>query len=197
MGVRVHEKALRAAYDVDAAAYENDKAAWDKARDHAIRNNKGNRSKIRAALEELGPAPKAPLEPMLTCEKPTLEGLHKLFAIGQPSVGLFSAEGGQFIGGHGMNDEAKLRTAAGLSTLWDGDPIKRVRATDSTMTLPGRRLAIHLMVQPEVADIWLRDQLLMGQGLHSRLLISAPESAAGTRFQREERPGTDRALTAC
>ena len=37
-------------------------------------------------------------------------------------------EGGQFIGGHGMTPEAMLRTAAGLSCLWDGEPIKRVRA---------------------------------------------------------------------
>jgi hypothetical protein len=51
--IRVHEKALRAAYDVDAAAYENDKAAWDKARDHAIRNNKGNKSKTRRSGADL------------------------------------------------------------------------------------------------------------------------------------------------
>ena len=46
------------------------------------------------------------------------------------------------------------------------------------------------MVQPEVANIWLCDRLLIGQGLLSRLLISAPDSAAGTRFQRDERPET-------
>ena len=36
-------------------------------------------------------------------------------------MGIFAAEGGQFIAGH-----AKLRTAAGLSALWDVEPIKRV-----------------------------------------------------------------------
>jgi hypothetical protein len=45
-----------------------------------------------------------------------------------------------------------------------------------------------------VADIWLRDRLLAGQGLLSRLLISSPDSAAGTRFQRDERPETDSVL---
>ena len=128
---------------------------------------------------------------MLTCEEPTLEGLHKLYGFGWPSLGLFSAEGGQFIGGHGMSNDAKLRTAAGLSTLWDGDPLKRVRAADTTVTLPGRRLALHLMVQPIVADIWLSDPPLAGQGLLSRLLISCPDSAAGTRLQRPEQPETD------
>ena len=64
---------------------------------------------------------------MLTCPEPTYEGLVKHLVFGQPSVGIFSAEGGQFIGGHGMNEEAMLRTAAGLSCLWDGETIKRVR----------------------------------------------------------------------
>ena len=82
----------------------------------------------KAALDALGPRPNPPLEPLLVCGEPTFEGLCKLLAVGWPSVGIFAAEGGQFIGGHGMADDAKLRTAAGLSALWDGEPIKRVRA---------------------------------------------------------------------
>jgi hypothetical protein len=192
--IRAHEKALRDAHGADLPAYQDDKAAWEKARDHAIKTGKGDRANIRAALEAVGPAPSAPLEPMLTCEEPTIEGLHKLFGTGWPSLGLFAAEGGRFVGGHGMSDDAKLRTASSLSTLWDGEPIKRVRATDATVTMPGRRLALHLMVQPEVADIWFRDRLLAGQGLLSRLLASSPDSTAGTRFQRAERPETDSIL---
>ena len=118
----------------------------------------------------------------------------KHLAIGQPSIGIFTSEGGQFIGGHGMRDESKLLTAGGLSTAWDGDPIKRVRAGDGTMILPGRRLAMHLMAQPDVADILFRDPLLAGQGLLSRLLVTAPESAAGSRLWHEERPESDRDL---
>ena len=114
---------------------------------------------------------------------------------GQPSVGIFAAEGGQFVGGHGMSDDARLRTAAGLSAVWDGEPIRRVRVGDGITNLPGRRIAIHLMAQPEVANIWLRDQLLIGQGLLSRLLISAPDSAMGTRMSHDEAPGTDRDLS--
>ena len=192
--IRAHEQALRDAHDADRPAYQDDKVAWEEARAHAIKAAKGDRAKIRNALEAAGPMPCAPLEPILTCEEPTIEGLHKLFGIGWPSLGLFAAEGGRFVGGHGMTDEAKLRTASSLSALWDGEPIKRVRATDATVTMPGRRLALHLMVQPEVADIWIRDRLLTGQGLLSRLLASFPDSAAGTRFQREEQPETDRDL---
>jgi hypothetical protein len=75
-----------------------------------------------------------------------------------------------------MSDGAKLRTASGLSTLWDGESFKRVRATDAMVTMHGRRLALHLMVQPEVANIRLRDRLLADQGLLSRLLLSSPDS---------------------
>ncbi len=74
---------------------------------------------------------------MATCPEPTFEGLCKLLAVGQPSVGVFASEGGQFIGGHGMSDDNKLRTAAGLSSVWDGEPIRRVRAGDGSIILPG------------------------------------------------------------
>ena len=108
-------------------------------------------------------------------------------------MGIFAAEGGQFIGGHGMSDEARLRTAAGLSAAWDGEPIRRVRAGDVTI-LPGRRVSMHLMAQPAVADLWLRDPLIADQGLLSRLLISAPDSAMGTRMWHETSAESDRAM---
>jgi hypothetical protein len=97
--------------------------------------------------------PTAPLEPILTCTEPTFGGLCKLFAVGHPSLGIFATDGGHFIGGHGMSDDNKLRTATGLSPVWDGDPICRVRAGDGPYVLPGRRSAVHLMVQPDLAAI--------------------------------------------
>ncbi|WP_445502172.1 DUF3987 domain-containing protein [Microvirga sp. G4-2] len=60
-----------------------------------------------------------------------------------------------------------------------------MRAGDGAIVLPGRRLALHLMVQPDVATILLSDRLLADQGLLSRLLVTAPPTAAGTRFWRE------------
>jgi hypothetical protein len=168
--IRKREAALRATFDRDLPVYENDKAAWDTARKVAKKGGKGNRAAIKEALDKLGPPPTPPLMPMLTCPQPTFEGLCKLFACGQPSLGIFAAEGGQFIGGHGMSDDNKLKTAAGLSDAWDGSPIRRVRSGDGAIILPGRRLSAHLMAQPAVADILFRDRLLMEQGLLSRLL---------------------------
>jgi hypothetical protein len=131
---------------------------------------------------------------MLICPEPTYEGLVRYLAVGQPSVGIFSAEGGAFIGGHGMSNEGKLRTAAGLSSLWDGETIRRVRAGDGAVVLPGKRLTVHLMAQPDVAATLLSDPLLADQGLLSRMLVTAPASTAGTRLWREPRPESDAAL---
>lgn len=188
--VRQRERQLRDEYDAKRESYVNDKLAWDKARDEVVKQGKGNRLAIKAALDKIGPPPTAPLEPMLTSTEPTFEGLCKQFATHHASLGIFNNEGGQFIGGHGMKEENKLRTAGGLSELWDGQPARRVRAGDGASMYPGRRVSGHIMVQPEVSDILLNDPLLASQGLLSRLLVVQPESAAGTRMPRKEKPET-------
>jgi hypothetical protein len=192
--VRKREAALREAGAGAQVEYENDKTAYEKAREKATKAAKGDHARIKDALDALGPAPLRPLEPVLTCGEPTYEGLCKLLAVGHPSIGIFSAEGGQFIGGHGMTDDAKLRTAGGLSALWDGEPIKRVRANDGVMVLPGRRVAMHLMVQPDVAAIWFSDRLLAEQGLMSRVLVTAPEPSSGNRMWKEPSPDSETAI---
>jgi Protein of unknown function (DUF3987) len=192
--IRKREQALRGIRDAQLPNYVNDKTAWERARDEAMRRGKGNRASIKAALDALGPAPAPPLEPLMTCPEPTFEGLCKLFTVGQPSLGIFATEGGQFVGGHGLSDDAKLRTAAGLSKLWDDGETRRVRAGDGATMLPGRRLTVHLMVQPDVAGIMLNDRLLADQGLLSRFLITAPDSAAGQRLWHEPNPESDAGL---
>jgi hypothetical protein len=178
--IRKRETALREHWEAQQPDYENAKLAWDKAREAITRKAKGDRARIKSELDALGQAPAPPLAPLLTCPEPTYEGIVKLFAVGFPSLGIFAAEGGQFIGGHGMSDEAKLRTSAGLSAAWDGDPFKRVRSGEVTV-LPGRRLAMHLMAQPDVASMMLNDPLLADQGILSRILPTAPESTSGHR----------------
>jgi hypothetical protein len=189
--VRRREAGLRESYEVNRSNYENDQAAWEKAREEVLKKGKGERGRIKDGLDSLGSAPQRPLEPLLTCPEPTYEGIVKLFSIGSPSLGIFAAEGGQFIGGHGMSDDAKLRTAAGLSAVWDGEPIKRVRSGEGVTVLPGRRLSMHLMAQPEVAQKWLGDHLLVDQGLLSRVLPTAPDMTSGAREWREPLPEWD------
>jgi len=192
--IRRRETALREQYHGESSRYANDFAAYEKARAAAEKAGRGDRATIRRALDELGPPPEPPLTPLLTCPEPTYEGMCRLLAGGQPSIGIFAPEGGQFIGGHGMSDEARLRTAAGLSAVWDGEPIRRVRVSDGAMILPGRRVSLHLMAQPAVVDLWFRDRLLTDQGLLSRMLTTAPDSCMGGRFSREEAPETAPAM---
>jgi hypothetical protein len=192
--VRKREAKLRELYGPARLDYENAKDAWDKARKVAMDSAKGDQAKIKAALDRLGPPPDEPLLPRLTCGEPTIEGLVKVFAKGWPSLGIFSDEGGMFIGGHGMTPDAKLRTASTLSKLWDGSPIDRVRSGDGAAILPGRRLAMHLMVQPNVAALFLADGLLAEQGLLSRVLGSSPESTIGARCWHEASADSDLAI---
>jgi hypothetical protein len=88
-------------------------------------------------------------------------------------------------GGHGFGPDHRLKTSAALSGLWDGSGIRRLRAGDGITDLPGRRLALHLMVQPDAAAAFLCEPILRDQGLLSRLLIAAPDSLAGNRLWRE------------
>jgi hypothetical protein len=192
--VRRREAALRESYDRDTLAHRNATEAWEAARRAAIKRAKGDRDRTRAALDALGSPPSPPLLPLITCPEPTYEGLCRLLAAGQPSIGIFAAEGGQFVGGHGMAQDARLRTAAGLSAAWDGEPIRRVRAIDGVTVLPSRRVAMHLMTQPDVAASWMSDRLLIDQGLMSRVLATAPEPASGTRMWHDPSPESDAAM---
>ncbi|MBM3489985.1 MAG: DUF3987 domain-containing protein [Alphaproteobacteria bacterium] len=194
--IRTREKSLSADYQIARERHANAREAWEKQRAQVLADKKkfpDKEAKVRA-LDNLGPAPVAPLLPMLLCPEPTFEGLCRLLAEGHPSAGIFSAEGGQFVGGYGMSPDNKLKTAAAMSGLWDGEPIRRVRAGDGVSMLPGRRVALHLMAQPDVAAAILSDPLLLDQGLLSRVLATAPEPAAGTRLWRDPKPASDAAL---
>jgi hypothetical protein len=192
--VHQREEALREQHDDAKPAYMIRQASWDASRKQILSNRKLSREAKHAELEDLGPSPEPPLIPLLTCTEPTFEGLCLLLEGGHPSIGVFSAEGGQFLGGYGMSKDHRLKTAAALSAVWDGEPIKRVRRGDGVVLLPGRRVAMHLLVQPGVSDLLLGSHELNDQGLVSRILASAPATTAGSRFWREPKPESDRAI---
>lgn len=154
-GVRDYERNRDEAYRESHAAWEAAHELWEGKRKRLIGEAAGkDKAKAVAAeadLRALGAEPRAPLFPNVTAMEPTFEGLVKLFGIGRPALGLFSDEAGGFIGGHAMNSDNRLKTMAGLSRLWNGEPIDRTRAGDGATTYRGRRLAAHLMVQPIAA----------------------------------------------
>ena len=141
-----------------------------------------------AALADLV-EPKEPIHPQVICTEPTLEGLFKNFRYGRPSQALMTDEGGQFFGGHAMDEDKAMRTVSALSLYWDGRPIIRTRGAEGeTHALYGRRLSAHLMVQPIIAENVLGKRLLQEQGLLARFLLAEAGTIAGTRLKDVSAP---------
>jgi hypothetical protein len=184
--LREHERKQAKAQRGAFQDWENAHALWKGEKERILAEAKRGKGEKRTAaqadLEALGPEPEAPPSTDRTVTEPTFEGLTKLFAHGQPSLGLFSDEGGQFLGGHAMNSENRQKTLAALNDLWQGNPIRRTRSGDGHVTLYGRRLAVHLMVQPTVARVFMADPLAADTGFLPRFLICEPPSAIGTRM---------------
>jgi len=184
--LREHEKERARAQREAHASWQNAHALWKGERDRILaeaKKGKGERKvAAQADLDALGPEPAAPPSADRTVTEPTFEGLTRLFATGQPSLGIFSDEGGQFLGGHAMNSDNRQKTLAALNDLWQGNPIRRTRAGDGHATLYGRRLAVHLMAQPAVARAFMADRTAADTGFLPRFLICEPPSTIGTRL---------------
>jgi hypothetical protein len=146
------------------------------------------RTAAQADLERLGAAPPAPPVTSRTVTEPSFEGLTIEYRKGQPALGIFSVEGGQFFGGYGMNTENRQKSLAGYNDLWQGNPIRRTRAKEGeSVTLFGKRLAMHLMVQPGVARDFMADPMTSDTGFLPRFLMCEPSSTIGTRLHSQAR----------
>ncbi len=178
-----YEAELRERYDEKYAAYQNHFDAWKAEREKIKRNKNFDLARKTFELDALGREPLPPPFPLLRYSEPSIEGLIQSLRYGHPSAGLFTSEGGQFIGGHAMSDDAKMRSTTTLNRFWDGAPADRIRVSEKFL-LAGRRLCIHLQAQPDVAMAMIADRALQDNGFISRFLISAPESLAGTRFAK-------------
>lgn len=189
---RNYERLAADRYTVDQARHEAEMAAFDSARARAKKQK--DVSAVERELLSLGAPPDAPLLPWLLVSTPTVEGLHKLYHAGQPTLGLFHDDGGEFIGGHSMNADNRMKSAAGLSKLWDRGEFDRVRGGDGAGKYFGRRLALHLMVQPVVAETILSDPMLTGQGFLARCLLAWPGTRIGGRQYAETDLRNDPAL---
>ncbi|MGY2732791.1 hypothetical protein ACVWYO_000465 [Sphingomonas sp. UYP23] len=181
--VKDREELLGVAYEGAKHRHTIEDAAF-KAATAKAKSKSGSRADISAALEAVGKPPLAPVQPLLTCDEPTAPGLQRLFAEAMPALGLFSDEGATFLGGWSMQEENQAATGGMLSKLWDGSPIKRIRSDkeNAVQILYGRRLSVHLMVQPDIANSLLGNKAVRNQGLLSRILVASPRSLKGTRF---------------
>lgn len=170
------EEEMRRLHQDELFEWDAENSAWDKERKKIMNDSKASPEMTKDKLIALGAAPAVRIQPLYTCPEPTYEGLCLYLKVGQPSIGVFADEGGQFASGHAMNEDNRIKTATAFCGLWDGKPIKRVRVADGTSVLAGRRISIHLMMQPSVANLMLSDGGLIDQGLMSRFLFCAPES---------------------
>ncbi|MEQ9123981.1 MAG: YfjI family protein, partial [Alphaproteobacteria bacterium] len=194
--VHAFQRELVEEHRSEAQAYKDAHALWDVQHKEILRTAKKDAVGAEADLRNLGPEPEEPLSPVILASEPTLEGLVKLLANGRPSIGLFTDEGGGFIGGYSMNRDNRLKTISGASKLWDGDGFTRVRAGDGAAALYGRRLACHIMAQPIAAAELLADPVTNGQGFLARFLIAAPTSTIGARLRVGHKPESDAAIQA-
>lgn len=197
--LREHERAEGEEYAAALTRYRLDRDTYDEKKKAALRglanDKETKRTGAQADLVALGDEPKGPIQPYRTASEPTLEGLFRAFLEGQPSLGLFSDEAGQFLGGFGMSKDNRTKTLAGLNLLWDGAPLDRMRAMDGSSKIFGRRLALHLMAQPVVMHDFLADPIASGLGFLPRCLICEPQSTIGKRLSQNTRTDDQTAAT--
>lgn len=179
---RKHEHLAIHAYQRAFPTYQAQLAAYEAALKQVKNRKNATVAEIAAAIAALGPVPSPPPRGILICAEPTVEALQKLYLANVPSLGLFSDEGAGFFGGYSMNSEHAQRSTSTLSKLWDDGSSDRIRATDGANKLYGRRLALHMLMQPVIAERVLSNELLVGQGFLARCLIAWPETTAGTRM---------------
>ena len=174
-------------------AYEAALASWQNRRKAAFKED--DKNVIEALLKDLGDEPKY-VQPFYIFEEPSFEGIERAYAEGRYTLGLFSDEGGRFLGGYAMSKDNQTKTVTGLSKLWDGDPIDRVRGGDGLSVLYGRRFAMHLMIQPILCGQLFGNSMMTGQGFLSRCLCSYPASTIGWRPYKAQDLSADPAITA-
>lgn len=166
--------------------------AWKAQKEKIIKNFKQSKTisnlNLEQSLESLGAEPKQPVDDIIITTDPTFEGLFMLFVTGRPSLGLFTDEGGLFLGGHSMNKDNKIKTISGLSKFWDGSPLNRTRVSTPVETLYNKRLASHILLQPAIANILLGDVIVQSQGITGRFLITRPQGMAGYRPETDFKP---------
>lgn len=165
------------------------------------REHKGLVDTLMSTPRKKGDAPPAvPPDPYLLMRDPTIEGVRRDFANGQPSQGAFTAEGGAVLAGYGMSADNRIKTGAGFNSLWDNGELSVSRALSGRLQLYDRRLSIHWLVQPDAARTALQDPVLSNIGFWPRFIVAWPEPLAPRRadpFRPDRDPRIGRYWSRC
>lgn len=148
-----------------------------------------------AAKKSKDEQPAAPTPQSITTGNATIEGICRLLKH-QSSLGIFSAEGGEMLGGHSLRDDKRSSGLAFFLKGWSGESLDSLRGGEGLTVLFGRRMAMHVLVQPILLRDLLGDPLAQGQGLLARCLIAEPQSLAGHRPFRLVNPHENPAVIA-
>ncbi len=127
-----------------------------------------------------------PRQTVMLAENVNSEGTFKLLKNGRPSIGTFSDEAGGLFGGNAFLKDNMQKTITFYSSAWDGKSLDKLRSGEGFTKLYDRRIAMHLMIQPIIAEKVLNDELMQAQGFLPRFLLAYPKTKREQRFYKDE-----------
>ncbi len=153
-------------------AYEIDLAIWnDQIKAASAKKDLKARRAELLTLKESKPVP--PLDPTQRMFKSsTPVGIFNRAREAHPALGIFTAEGGEFFGGHAFQKDSgqTKQLVTMLTALWDGDAIEHNNSTRNER-VSGARMSMCVMAQGVVAEEFLASRLFAEQGIHARMLL--------------------------
>lgn len=181
-------------YVITGAGSGDRKSATDAIACHAIEEHRKQQARdysqelqayeqALAAKKKGDPVPEVPPLRSLTTSNATTEGIFRQLK-SQNSLGVFSAEGGEILGGHSMREDRRAAGMALLLKAWSGEALDALRGADGMALLMGRRVSMHVLVQPVLLTELFNDKLAREQGLLARCLVAQPDTLAGQRSFR-------------
>lgn len=183
--IRRVESELLAAYYPVLREYQLAKLVLDQEIDAIKKDKKLHWRDRLQKIQALGELLK-PRAPYFEVSDPTLEGLQKQLVEEHPAPALINDDAGQVLAGHSMAADQRMKTLPAWTKLWDRGNFDRMRAGSPSGKYFHRRFALHLMLQPLVAQNILGDPLAQKQGFLARCLLAFPESTIGQREYRNE-----------
>jgi Protein of unknown function (DUF3987) len=182
MAITTFIKELIFQYEEDKKIWLRHLAAWQGQR-KSIMGRKTDTMEDRAAmldrdtrLQAIGPEPEPPLRPDLITSNPSMEGLLTAWKFAHASLGIFTTEGIQLLGGFAFSADHSDNTIGVLCDAWAAIFKRGHRTKEEYTNLDGRRLSMHLMVQPNIGMEFYGNGRMKEQGFLSRFLVACPEA---------------------
>ena len=187
-GVKDRVAELVGEHKLQSKRHRDETRIYASAENQILKDKKLDRNAKAEKLKALGPEPPPMLHPVLASADMTVEGVIKEWARRtlRPVQALTTSEGGLFVSGAAMTKDMRLRTVATLCSLWDCEPVNKIRAGDGMLITGEKRLVVHFMLQPNFVSELLGDPVLREQGFLSRLLIAWPRSRIGFRADESD-----------